>query len=105
MAKIKRLGISKKQLEEMYWGKGLSTNDIARLLGCTWATILYWMRKFNIRRRNLSEAGKLARKQGKIPNNFGGKGLQTVASGRAVGINCQVEIIIGVFTILLTIEL
>jgi len=44
-------------LEEKYWGEGLSTHDIGRLVGATHSAIRYWMKKHNMPRRTRQEQG------------------------------------------------
>ena len=47
---------NKDWLQKMYWGKELSREKIARLCGVAKGAILYWMKKYNIPRRSISEA-------------------------------------------------
>lgn len=47
----KGLCLNKKILEEMYLRKKLSLEDIARKFGCNNTNILYWLKKFDIKRR------------------------------------------------------
>lgn len=46
-------------LDEQYTNLGRSTGDIARDAGCTDAAILFWLSKYGIRRRSISEARAL----------------------------------------------
>jgi len=49
----------KNWLYQKYWNEELSLTKIAKLLNVSYGTIRYRMKKFNIPRRTLSEAGKL----------------------------------------------
>jgi len=48
-------------LEEHYITQGMSTGEIAGLFGVTDGAIIYWLRKHNIQRRNVSQARKIKR--------------------------------------------
>jgi len=43
--------ISKKQLRDFYWKKGLTASHIGLIFGCTAGTVINRMREYNIRRR------------------------------------------------------
>lgn len=45
-------------LYEQYWGKNLSQNDIANIVGCNRISVLNALRKYNIKSKTLSEASK-----------------------------------------------
>lgn len=47
----KGLNFTKEKLEELYWDKKLSLSEIAKMFDCTALNILYWLKKFNIKRR------------------------------------------------------
>ncbi|MBU0546378.1 hypothetical protein KKA13_03945 [Patescibacteria group bacterium] len=47
---------SKKELEKLYLKQGKSTQEIARLFRCSLNKIRYWMEKYDIKRRTISEA-------------------------------------------------
>jgi len=47
----KGLKFTKKQLEALYWGKGLSLKEIGEKFDCHDTNILYWLKKFKIKRR------------------------------------------------------
>jgi hypothetical protein len=49
--KKKGLKFTKKKLIELYWKKGLSLSKIGEEFCCTGTNILYWLKKFNIKRR------------------------------------------------------
>ena len=38
-------------LRQQYWGEEKSTREIAKILGVSFPTVLYWMKKFDIPRR------------------------------------------------------
>ena len=46
-------------LRKEYWDKGRTTQEIADDFGVTDSSILHWMRKHNIQRRNISEVREL----------------------------------------------
>lgn len=48
-------------LLEKYWNDNLSLNQIANICNTTKKRIYYWMKKFNIPRRSLSEANHIAK--------------------------------------------
>jgi len=48
----------KEYLEEKYWKDSLNTVEIAKECSCDRKTIEYWMNKFGIERRSISEALK-----------------------------------------------
>ncbi len=48
--------LSKEFLEEMYYGQNLSMVEIAERLGCSSNKVVYWMDKYGIERRDVSEA-------------------------------------------------
>ena len=62
--------ISKEALSELYWNKNISMEKIGRQLGRCLATIRYWMVKYDIPRRTLSEAHK-----GQVPWHKGKSGV------------------------------
>lgn len=47
----KGLGFTRGELEDLYLSKGLSLNQIARRFDCNCTNILYWLKKFDIKRR------------------------------------------------------
>ena len=47
----KRLKFTKKQLENLYWNKKLSLGQIGERFYCQGTNILYWLKKFKIKRR------------------------------------------------------
>ncbi|MBI5421267.1 MAG: helix-turn-helix domain-containing protein [Parcubacteria group bacterium] len=48
--------INKEKLFELYTHEGKSMQEIAILLGCSVHTVVYWMQKYDIKRRSISEA-------------------------------------------------
>lgn len=48
--------ISKKKLNDLYLRKGKSMQDIAYLLGCSLNKVKYWMLKYGIKIRSISDA-------------------------------------------------
>jgi len=53
-------------LYEKYWGEKLDTKEIAKLCDVHFNSLIYWMDKFNIKRRTKSE-----RQLGKKNHNYG----------------------------------
>ena len=51
--------VSKDLLEELYFRRGLSAQEIANDLGVSYHKISYWMDQYDFERRNRSEAGYL----------------------------------------------
>lgn len=51
MLSMSRINLDREALEKLYWKEKLSLSQIAKKLGVTGGAILYWMRKFNIKRR------------------------------------------------------
>lgn len=47
----RRKKIPKEKLEDLYWNKGLTSNEIGNIFGLTHKAILYKMEKFGIKRR------------------------------------------------------
>lgn len=47
---------NKKWLHDMYWKREMCLIEIARICNCNRSTIINWMNKFNILRRNKTEA-------------------------------------------------
>ena len=47
----KRLKFTKNQLENLYWNKKLSLSQIGERFYCQGTNILYWLKKFKIKRR------------------------------------------------------
>ena len=47
----KGLKFTKKQLEDLYWGKKLSLRELGKKFDCCDTNILYWLKKFEIKRR------------------------------------------------------
>jgi len=47
----KNLKFSKNQLVELYWKKELSLGDIGKRHNCEGTNILFWMKKFNVKKR------------------------------------------------------
>ncbi|MBU3918462.1 hypothetical protein KKC63_00935 [Patescibacteria group bacterium] len=60
----KGLKFAKKQLEDLYWNKGLSLREIGEKFHCNDTNILYWLKKFKIKRR------PAYRKKIEIPKNI-----------------------------------
>lgn len=56
-------------LENEYIRKQISAGDIAKNIGCTEGNILYWLRKYGIRRRTVSEARKAKKWANEGENN------------------------------------
>jgi len=50
---------NKEWLNNQYWNENKSTPEISKICNCNPVTIRYWMKKFNIPRRNCSEAQKI----------------------------------------------
>lgn len=55
MINAKKVFLSKTKLQTLY-EQGLSMNDISKLLGCSIHKIAYWMTRFDIQKRSLSDA-------------------------------------------------
>lgn len=51
--------ISKELLEELYYGRSLSVQEIAESLGVSYHKVAYWMDKYSLQRRHWSEASYL----------------------------------------------
>lgn len=47
----KGLKFTKKQLEDLYWNKNLSLSQIGEQFDCHGTNILYWLKKFRVKRR------------------------------------------------------
>lgn len=47
-------------LREKHWGEMLSTTQIGELVGCTAATVYYWMKRLEVPIRSHKEASKIA---------------------------------------------
>lgn len=47
----KGLEFTKGELEDLYLNKGLSLSQIAKRFNCNGTNILYWLKKFDIKRR------------------------------------------------------
>lgn len=58
--------IPKREIENLYWGERLSIEKVAQKLGIATRTLVYWMNKYSILTRSLSEA-----QMGKTPWNKG----------------------------------
>jgi len=63
------LDIPKETLEKLYWSDNLSASEIADKLGVSKSTVLSWMRKCGIPRRDLSDSAKLANHKLNHKNN------------------------------------
>lgn len=48
--------ITKQQLEDLYFEKGMSMMEISKHLGCSHHKIAYWMGEYKIKRRSISDA-------------------------------------------------
>ena len=57
--------LTKEQLESMYWGDGLSISDIAKRTNMSQSGVLHLMTVYGIKRRTLSMAVSIARKDKK----------------------------------------
>lgn len=64
---------SKETLQELYWGKGYSTTDIAQELGISRIHASWMLRRYNIPTRSHKEAYQFALKRGKQMHLFGDK--------------------------------
>jgi len=51
--------LSKDELYDLYWNRGLSACEIAKIYSVGGSTVYLWMRKYGIKRRSLSEASWL----------------------------------------------
>lgn len=59
MAASKHINLSRNELYQLYWNDSLTQGEIGKIKGCDPATILYWMRKYNVPSRSYSEGVKL----------------------------------------------
>jgi len=73
---------SKEWLYDAYWIKQLSSKKMAKICNCTDWTITYWMKKFNIPRRDRIEAILVWHKNN--PGMFAGKGNPHWKGGRQI---------------------
>ncbi len=48
--------LTKEKLHDLYSVKKLSMNEVSNLVSCSLHTVVYWMRKFDIKRRSRSDA-------------------------------------------------
>lgn len=48
--------VPRKKLQELYYRQGKSMKSIGSILGCNEKKVLYWMKKYNMKRRSWSEA-------------------------------------------------
>jgi len=55
---MRKFRLNKKQLENLYWKKQLSLPKISKILKVSQSTIKYWMKKYDIPRRTISQATK-----------------------------------------------
>jgi len=62
---------NKEWLEKKYTKEKMSSGEIAEIYNVSITTILNWLRKYNIKRRNMSEATKLSIKKGRYHHNIG----------------------------------
>jgi hypothetical protein len=72
--------LSKEELYELYWGKKLALNKIAKMINASSTTIMNWLAFYNIKTRPLSESQKI-RTMPKIFN----KTFETLAKGVRTG--------------------
>lgn len=49
--KMRGIQLTKEQLEELYWKKDLSIDEIVREINCGRMKVYYWLKKFGIKRR------------------------------------------------------
>jgi transposase-like protein len=49
--RMRGLQLTKEQLEELYWKRELSLDQIEEKLGCSRTKVYYWLKKFGIKRR------------------------------------------------------
>lgn len=55
---ITKTELAPDKLENFYWNQNKTTREIAALIGVSKSTVLYWMRKYNIKRRTRSQCRK-----------------------------------------------
>ena len=48
--------MKKLELTDLYFRQGKSMKDISKIFRCSLSTIRYWMNKYEIKRRSISEA-------------------------------------------------
>lgn len=63
MKRERKFPLSAEELERLYWEEGLSTREIAELLGISKTAVKNWMHKYGIPMRDFSSASKLAAKK------------------------------------------
>jgi hypothetical protein len=75
--------ITKDELETLYCG-GASMNDIARAQGCSVNSIVYWMDKYQIERRTISEA--IYQKHNPNGDPFKIKSVKSISDAKLMGL-------------------
>lgn len=63
-----KFNLSKQQVEELYIEKKLNTYEIATIAGVSPMVVRYWLDKLGVKKRNISEALKLAYLRGRKPD-------------------------------------
>lgn len=78
--------ISKEKLIELYVDKKLSQTEIGKMFGCDRKNVDYYLKKYGIKKRSLSENGKLKRK---LPNLTIDDILKRIEEGMLIGDICK----------------
>jgi len=76
--------INRKQLDGLYTQKGMSCPEISRLLKCSEHKINYWIKKFKIKKRTISEAVYLKNNPRGDPFNI--KKIETMKKAKLLGL-------------------
>ena len=94
---MNKLYKNKKWLHQKYITEKLPSTKIAKLVGCHACTILSWLRKFNIKVRNLSKAGmgRIGWNKGKTRPEMNREKHPCWRGGRHIGSDGYVRISLG----------
>lgn len=65
----RKITISRSKLYELYWKNKLTQKEIGKLFNATSTAILYWMKKFNIKRRSPKEVAAIHTKIKRPPTS------------------------------------
>ena len=65
---MRKLNLDKNILKILYIDNEMTSYEVAFLLGCTTRSVFQYLKKYNLKIRNLSEAQKLAIKKGRTMN-------------------------------------
>lgn len=82
----KGLNFTRKQLYDLYHSQRLSLNEIAKKYKCNGTNILYWLRKFNIKRRPVC-SNKVKIPKEVLKELYWDKNLSSTEIGEKFGIN------------------